>query len=212
MKETTSPESSTTTPQVARVYLRVSTQEQDLTRQRALIEQTRHQGYYIAGVYEEQASGANLKRPELQRLVNDIQPGDVIVAERMDRISRAPLPEAEALIATLQNKGAKLVVPGYVDLSEIQAEGMARVVLDTMQQMLLRMALQAAREDYELRRERQAQGIELAKQQGKYKGKQPDTALHNRVRVLPNRGMSIRQTAQIAQCAPSTVQRIKQQG
>jgi hypothetical protein len=36
---------------VARIYLRVSTEEQDLTRQAEIEHNTRAAGYYIAGVY-----------------------------------------------------------------------------------------------------------------------------------------------------------------
>jgi len=50
---------------VARIYLRVSTDEQDLTRQVGIEHNTRDAGYYIAGVYREKASGARADRPEL---------------------------------------------------------------------------------------------------------------------------------------------------
>ena len=42
----------------ARIYLRVSSEEQDLARQERLIDEARSAGYYIAGVYREKASGA----------------------------------------------------------------------------------------------------------------------------------------------------------
>jgi len=106
---------------VARVYLRVSTQGQDLDRQESIIAEARDAGYYIAGVYREKASGARADRPELLRLIADLQPGEVVVAEKIDRISRLPLPEAEKLIETIRNKGARLAVPGVVDLSDIAA-------------------------------------------------------------------------------------------
>src|SRR6218665_3258008 len=54
--------------QVARVYLRVSTDEQDLQRQEAIITAARAAGYYVAGVYREKASGARADRPELLRM------------------------------------------------------------------------------------------------------------------------------------------------
>ncbi|MER9664816.1 recombinase family protein, partial [Mesorhizobium sp. M0159] len=91
---------------VARVYLRVSTQGQDLDRQESIIAEARDAGYYIAGVYREKASGARADRPELLRLIADLQRG-VVVAEKIDRISRLPLPEAEKLIETIRNKGAR---------------------------------------------------------------------------------------------------------
>ena len=46
---------------IARIYLRVSTDEQDLTRQNDIVRSTRDAGYYIAGVYREKAS--RLARP-----------------------------------------------------------------------------------------------------------------------------------------------------
>ena len=153
---------------VARVYLRVSTQGQDLDRQESIIAEARDAGYYIAGVYREKASGARADRPELLRLIADLQPGEVVVAEKIDRISRLPLPEAEKLIETIRNKGARLAVPGVVDLSDIaaSADGVAKIVLESIQEMLLKLALQMARDDFEDRRDRQRQGIELAKAGG----------------------------------------------
>ena len=68
---------------VARIYLRVSTDEQDLTRQAEIEHGTRSAGYYIAGVYREKASGARADRPELLRMIADLQPGDVVVAEKI---------------------------------------------------------------------------------------------------------------------------------
>jgi DNA invertase Pin-like site-specific DNA recombinase len=50
---------------IARIYLRVSTNEQDLTRQTEIEQSTRTAGYYVAGVYREKASGARADRPEL---------------------------------------------------------------------------------------------------------------------------------------------------
>jgi len=84
---------------IARLYLRVSTDEPDLTRQTGIEDSTRSAGYYIAGVYREKASGARADRPELLRMIADSQPGEVIVAEKIDHISRLPLAEAERLIA-----------------------------------------------------------------------------------------------------------------
>ncbi len=67
---------------IARIYLRVSTDEQDLTRQAEIEHSTRSAGYYIAGVYREKASGARVDRPELLRMIADLQPGEVVVADR----------------------------------------------------------------------------------------------------------------------------------
>lgn len=50
---------------VARVYLRVSTDEQDLTRQSEIEQNARAAGYYVAGVYREKASGARADSPAI---------------------------------------------------------------------------------------------------------------------------------------------------
>jgi len=63
---------------VARVYLRVSTDEQDLQRQEAITGQAKAAGYYVAGIYREKASGARPDRPELLRMVADLQPGELV--------------------------------------------------------------------------------------------------------------------------------------
>jgi DNA invertase Pin-like site-specific DNA recombinase len=143
---------------VARIYLRVSIDEQNLARQAEIEQGTRSSGYYIAGVYREKASGARADRPELLRMIADLQPGEVVVAERIDRISRLPLAEAQRLVGSIRSKGARLAVPGLVDLSEFAtaADGVARIVLESVQELLLKLALQMARDDYETRRERQS--------------------------------------------------------
>ncbi len=107
---------------VARIYLRVSTDAQDMERQESLAQAAKAAGYYIAGIYREKASGARADRPELLRMVADLQPGEVVIAEKIDRISRLPLPEAERLVASIRATGARLVIPGVVDLSDLVAE------------------------------------------------------------------------------------------
>ncbi len=195
---------------IARIYLRVSTDEQDLSRQADVERNTRAAGYYIAGVYREKASGVRADRPELLRMIADLQPGEVVVAEKIDRISRLPLAEAEKLVASIRAKGAKLAVPGVVDLSEFaaDADGVAKIVLESVQELLLKLALQMARDDYETRRERQRQGVQLARAAGKYAGRIPDTSTHQRIVTLRGAGQTIKRTAELAGCSESQVKRI----
>ena len=96
-------------------------------------------------------------------------------------------------------------MPGVVDLSELTetAEGVARIVLQSVQDMLLRLALQMARDNYETQRERQRQGIELAKRANKYAGRPTDNAMHERIAALRTSGHSIAYTARLAGCSTS---------
>lgn len=197
-------------PKIARVYLRVSTAGQDLQRQEAIVEQARAAGYYVAGVYREKVSGARADRPELLRLISDLQPGEVVVAEKIDRISRLPMPEAERLVASIRERGAKLAVPGILDLSELAAgaDGPAKIVLESVQEMLLRLALQMAHDDYETRRERQRQGIGLAKGRGCYQGRKPDARRRAQVLALRTAGQSIAKAAAMTGYSVAQVKRI----
>ena len=166
---------------IARIYLRVSTIEQSNQRQEKIIDEATNNGYYIAKVYREKASGAIKDRPKLRELISDLQPGEIIIAENIDRISRLPLQDAMDLVNEIREKGAFLSIPNIVDLGELMTENqteLSKIIMLSVQEMLLKMALQIARDDYELRRERQLAGIALAKKNKKYKGRKPDLNKH----------------------------------
>ncbi len=103
-----------------------------------------------------------------------------------------------------------VAIPAIVDLSElaVSQDGVARIVLESIQDILLNAALQTAQDDYETRRERQRQGVELAKASGKYKGRRPEPKTHERIIALRESGMTIARTATLAGCSVSQVKRI----
>ena len=133
----------------ARIYFRVSTDEQNLERQHHLIERAKAQGFYITGIYSEKASGVNPDRSELRRLINDLQTGDWVIAESIDRITRLPPAEAERLIDEITAKGAKIQVPEIFDFEELgvlfEQDGslpgyLLQPLLAALQKMFLRIA------------------------------------------------------------------------
>jgi DNA invertase Pin-like site-specific DNA recombinase len=65
-------------------YARVSTEDQDLTLQRAALK-----GAGCQRIYEEKISGAKRTRPELNRLLDHLRVGDVVVVSRLDRLARS---------------------------------------------------------------------------------------------------------------------------
>ena len=74
---------------LTRCYLRASTDAQDATRARSQVEQFAHDhGLVIAGWFIENEFGAKLQRPELFRLLGDSKPGDILLIEQVDRLSR----------------------------------------------------------------------------------------------------------------------------
>jgi DNA invertase Pin-like site-specific DNA recombinase len=74
--------------------------------------------------------------------------------------------------------------------------------------LLLKLALQMAREDYEVRRERQRQGIKLAQAAGKYRGRRPDAKRRAQVVALRGAGQSIARTAELKGYSTSQIKRI----
>ena len=73
-------------------YLRASTSEQDASRAKNALKAFANQnGHRIAGWYIDNVSGTTMNRPELIRLLGDAEPGDVILIEQVDRLTRLDL-------------------------------------------------------------------------------------------------------------------------
>lgn len=192
---------------IARIYQRVSTDSQDLTRQDALKAEAEAKGYVVVATYSEKASGTSEDRPELQRMLADLCEGDTIIAEHLDRITRLPLPKAEALMKKIKAKGALVSVPGLIDLPKV-GEGVAAIVMESTQEMLLKIALYQCRADWETRKERQRQGIVVAKAKGVYKGRKPDTATNTKIVELRALGFTIAKIADKLEVSESQVKLI----
>ncbi|EAA7723301.1 serine recombinase, partial [Salmonella enterica subsp. enterica serovar Brancaster] len=70
-------------------YLRASTRQQDAERAKNSLQQfVAERGHRVASWYVENVSGASLQRPELMRLLENVSPGDAILIEQVDRLSR----------------------------------------------------------------------------------------------------------------------------
>lgn len=192
---------------IARIYQRVSTRGQELTRQQSLRVEAEAKGYQVVATYSEKESGTKEDRPELQRMLADLNDGDTIIAEHLDRITRLPLDKAEALMAVIKAKGAKVSVPGLIELPKV-GDGVAGIVVDAMQEMLLKIALYQCRADWETRRERQRQGIEVAKAKGVYKGRKPDTFTNAKIIELRNLDYTIAKIADKLEVSESQVKLI----
>ena len=196
---------------IARIYCRVSTAEQNLDRQVELKAWAEGRGLYVAQVYAEKASGRNAERAKLKEMLDDLQAGDTVIAENIDRLSRLPLREAEGLIARIREKGARLLLPNVLDMPEMDYtnDSMEAVVFSAMQDLLLKILLKSASDDYELRRERQAAGIRRARADGKRCfGRRIDQTRVDNVMACRRQGLSIAQTARVVGCSDSTVKRI----
>lgn len=203
-----------------RGYLRASTNEQDASRARQqLVDFTREHGHVIASWYVDNASGATTQRPELLRLLNDAQPGDVILIEAVDRLSRLSLSDWQQLRGQIDSQGLRVVsldLPtSHAAMTAPAGDDFTGRMLDALNRMMLDVLAAVARKDYEDRRRRQRQGIEKAKGEGKYPGRKKDTALRQRIVSLlaASKGeggtFSIRDIAKALGCSPTTVKVVK---
>ena len=91
-------------------YLRASTKEQDATRAKKSLEDfSQRSSQKVSGWFVENESGATLKRPELFRLLEIAQQGDILLVEQVDRISRLNTHDWERLKSQIKNKGIIIV-------------------------------------------------------------------------------------------------------
>lgn len=85
-------------------YARTSKAEQNLDRQ---IDQLLDYGVHKSDIYQEKITGTKRERPQLDRLLSDIQNGDTVVVADITRISRSTK-DLLSIIDEIKSKGASI--------------------------------------------------------------------------------------------------------
>lgn len=135
-------------------YLRVSTIEQSIERQKEAMKDLGIEKFYI-----EKKSGKNTERPELLNMIDFIREGDVVYIESFSRLARNTKDLIE-LVEAIQGKGASVVsLKEGFDLTTPAGR------------MMLSMMGALYQFELECMKERQLEGIAIAKKEGKYKGR-----------------------------------------
>jgi DNA invertase Pin-like site-specific DNA recombinase len=195
-----------------RAYLRASTNQQDSQRARADLDSfASERGLKIAAYYSENESGASLTRPELFRLLDDSHPGDVLLIEQVDRLSRLSGPDWDVLKAKLREKSVRVVALDLPTSWQLVAQGddLTQRMMDALNSMMLDMLAAIARKDYEDRRRRTAQGIAKAKLiEGRYAGRPVDHVRVKNIVDMLAKDMSWSQVCEITGASRSTLARI----
>ena len=192
-------------------YLRASTDEQDASRAKGeLTEFAEKSGFQIACWFEENESGARLYRPELFRLLEVAMSGDIILVEQVDRISRLNASDWEELKHKINHKGLKVVSLDLPTSHQFMSSGDAFTerMLAALNNMMLDMLAAVARKDYEDRRRRQAQGVQKAKLEGKYKGRPKDKELHKKIEGLLRDNKSYSYIESLIGCSRHTISKV----
>ncbi|QFI68361.1 recombinase family protein [Sinorhizobium alkalisoli] len=195
-----------------RAYLRASTKDQDASRAKDdLFRFAEERGLKIAASYIENESGASLARPELFRLLSDCHPGDVLLVEQVDRLSRLNAADWERLKAEIQGRRVKVValdLPTSWMMATANKDDIQSRMLDAINGMMLDMLAAIARKDYEDRRRRQAQGIAKAKTEGMYKGRPEDGERNASIMTMLTNGQSWASIIAATGCSRSTLSRL----
>lgn len=203
-------------PVFIRAYLRASTKDQDADRARADLERfAAEKGLRIAARYVENESGAKLDRPELFRLLADCEPGDVLLVEQVDRLSRLNAEDWNRLKAQITAKRVRVValdLPTSHQLIQTGADEFTARMLDAINGMMLDMLAAIARKDYEDRRRRQQQGIEKAKASGVYRGRPADGKRNAAIKDMLRGGQSWSSIISATGCSRSTLARLAKDG
>ena len=195
-------------------YLRASTVEQDAERAKTTLSNfVEQRGLRVAAWYVEQQSGASLQRPKLLQLLDDARKGDVILIEQIDRLSRLNEASWSQLKEMLYEKELKVIsldLPtSHIALAPEISDEFTSSMIKAINNMMMDMLAAISRKDYEDRRRRQKEGIEKAKEMGKYLGRRPNLELHEQIyklRVLKE--MSIHETDKFVGVSPRTVVRV----
>ena len=194
-----------------RAYLRASTKEQDARRARADLERfVKERGLTVAAWYEENESGATLKRPELERLLRDCHPGDALLVEQVDRLSRLSEADWDKLRADLKAKQVRVVALDLPTSWQTISDGdeFSRRMAEAINAMMLDMLAAIARKDYTDRRRRQAQGIAKAMAEGRLRGRQEDTKRNAAIMAMLKTKHSYSEITDNLNCSRATVAKL----
>lgn len=195
-----------------RAYLRASTNEQDASRAREALEAfADERGLRIAAWYVENESGSTLARPELFQLLKDTRPGDVLLVEQVDRLSRLTAADWDKLkteLAARQVRVVALDLPTSWMMATASEDAFTARMFEAINGMMLDMLAAVARKDFEDRRRRQAEGQAKAKAAGLYKGRPEDTKRNAGIADMLARGMSWSQVQAATGCSRATVAKI----
>ena len=184
-------------------YIRVSSTSQNPSRQ---FQQLNEIGMDI--IFEEKVSGAAKDREQLQKMLEDLQEGDIIYVTDLTRITRSTQNLFE-LIDLIRRKKANLksLKDTWLDLSED----------NPYSQFLITVMAGVNQLERDLIRMRQREGIELAKKEGMFKGRlkkyhKNHAGMKYAVKLYKEGGMTVNQICEITNVSRASLYRRLSEG
>ena len=191
-----------------RIYVRASTKDQDAER---ALDDLRDFALTIEDdfqEYVENESGTKLDRPVLNKLLDESANGDTLLVESVDRLSRLSQADFDVLKGRIKEKGLKLVVADLPTTHVLvnSTDTITSSILHLVNNMLIDLLATMARLDNDKRRERIKQGLERSGY--KPTGKKADSAKHERIKALNEKGLTKEEIAKAVACGIATVYRV----
>jgi len=174
-------------------YARVSTEDQNLDAQ---IDALNDAG--AEKIFAEKISGSRRDRPELDKLLEQLRDGDVIVVTKYDRFARS-LPDLLDIVATIKERGA-----GFRSLAED---------IDTTTpagRLVFHVFASIAQFERERISERTKEGLQAARKRGRIGGRPPALTYPQKAEVRRMRDdehRSISEIARLFEVSERTVRR-----
>ena len=153
-------------------YHRTSTKEQHLDRGIQEITQFCKENHYkLEKIYTDQQTGKNFSRPRYTVLRDDIlREGDILIITEVDRLGRNKKDTVEEL-RILANRNVRVMIleipTTLQDLSKMD-NAMAKMILETVNHMLIELYAAMAQAEIEKKEKRQREGIEQMKVRGEW--------------------------------------------
>ena len=153
-------------------YHRTSTKEQHLDRGIQEITQFCKENHYkLEKIYTDQQTGKNFSRPRYTVLRDDIlREGDILIITEVDRLGRNKKDTVEEL-RILANRNIRVMIleipTTLQDLSKMN-NAMAKMILETVNHMLIELYAAMAQAEIEKKEKRQREGIEQMKARGEW--------------------------------------------
>ena len=148
-------------------YMRVSSLEQNTERQK--VELLRW-GIIDKNIFCDKLSGKDFNRPQYQKLKRKLKEGDILVVKSIDRLGRNYDDIQEEWREIVKTKKADIVILDMPILDTRTNKDLIGTLISDIVLQLLSYVAQAERENI---KQRQAEGIALAKAQGKHLGRFP---------------------------------------
>lgn len=141
-------------------YIRVSTKEQNESRQVIALEK-----FHIPpkNMYMDKQSGKDFNRPEYQKLLRRLRPGDLLIVKSIDRLGRNYRDILEQWRYITQNKHADIMILDMELLDTRRGKDLTKTLIADIVLQLLSYVAETERDNI---RERQAEGIAAAKARG----------------------------------------------